>query len=172
MGGVGLGGGVNNHMRSIQTKSGIKVLMNDDEKSVTILDPSGTTYFMDGAGSITVTAPETMTFNSKNMNINVAENMTSIIGSNQSTTVGQNQSNSVGMNQTESVGAIKNVSVGANFMTNVFGSLIELVKGNRESKAKEVKEQTKARQIISQENNDIHSQQTFNNNSGENSKMH
>ena len=62
-GGTALGGGVNNHMRSIQTKSGIKVLMNDDEKSVTILDPSGNTYFMDGAGSITVTAPKNMTFN-------------------------------------------------------------------------------------------------------------
>ena len=41
-GGVGLGGGVQNHMRSIQTKTGIKVLMNDNEKSVTILDRVGT----------------------------------------------------------------------------------------------------------------------------------
>ena len=76
------------------------------------------------------------------------------------------------MSQTESVGAIKNVTVGGNFMTNVVGSLMEFVKGNRESKAKEVKEQTKARKIISQENNDIHSKKTFNNNSGENSKHH
>jgi type VI secretion system secreted protein VgrG len=47
-GGVGLGGGINNHMRSIQTKSGIKVLLNDDEGSVNIIDPSGNTYFMEG----------------------------------------------------------------------------------------------------------------------------
>ena len=52
-GGVGLGGGVQNHMRSIQTKTGIKVLMNDNEKSVTILDPSGNTYFMDGNIEVT-----------------------------------------------------------------------------------------------------------------------
>lgn len=61
------------------------------------------------------------------------------------------------MSQTESVGAIKNVTVGGNFMTNVVGSLMEFVKGNRESKAKEVKEQAKARQIVSEGNNDIHS---------------
>lgn len=39
-------------MRSIQTKSGIKVLMNDDEKSVTILDPSGNTLFDGWSGNI------------------------------------------------------------------------------------------------------------------------
>ena len=172
-GGTALGGGLNNHMRSIQTKSGIKVLMNDDEKSVTILDPSGNTYFMDGNGNIEVTAPNDITFNAgANMNINVGQNMTTTVGANQTNSVVQNQSNSVGMSQTESIGAIKNVMVGGNFMTNVVGSLMEFVKGNRESKAKEVKEQTKARQIISQENNEIHSQKTFNNNSGENSKHH
>lgn len=80
---VGLGGGVNSHMRSIQTKSGIKVLMNDHEKSVTILDPSGNTYFMDGEGSITVTAPNDITFNAgANMNINVGKNMTTNVGAN------------------------------------------------------------------------------------------
>lgn len=103
--GVGSGGGPNNHMRSIQTKSGIKVLMNDDEKSVTILDPSGNKYFMDGAGNITVTAPKNMTFNAgenldinvgKNATISVVENMTSTIGSNISTNAGNNISISAG----------------------------------------------------------------------------
>ncbi|WP_228393935.1 phage baseplate assembly protein V, partial [Chryseobacterium artocarpi] len=164
-GGIGLGGGVNNHMRSIQTKSGIKVLMNDDEKSVTIIDPSGNTYFMDGNGNISVTAPNDITFTAgKNMNINVGENMT--------TSVGMNKSDNITMNHTESVGMMKNLTIGANFMTNVVGSLMEFVKGNRESKAQEVKEQAKARMIVSQENNNIHSQKTFNNNSGESSKIH
>lgn len=80
-GGTALGGGINNHMRSIQTKSGIKVLMNDDEKSVTILDPSGNTYFMDGAGNITVTAPKNMTFNAgENLTINVGKDMKTSVG--------------------------------------------------------------------------------------------
>ena len=80
-GGTALGGGVNNHMRSIQTKSGIKMLMNDDEGSVTILDPSGNTYFMDGAGNISVTAPKDMTFNvGEDLNINVGKDMKTTVG--------------------------------------------------------------------------------------------
>ena len=169
---VGLGGGADNRVKSIQTRSGHRIVFTEDE-SIIISDKSGNEIHLDTTGSnINITAPETMTLNCKNMNINVAENMSAFVGNNQSTTVGQNQSNSVGMNQTESVGMMKNLSVGASFMTNVGGDLMEFVKGNRESKAKEVKEQSKMRQIVSEENNDIHSKKTFNNNSGENSKMH
>ncbi|VEI96786.1 type VI secretion system Vgr family protein [Kaistella jeonii] len=171
-GGTALGGFANNRVKSIMTRSGHKVVFTEDE-SIVITDKSGNEIHLDTTGSnINITAPETMTLNCKNMNINVGENMTAFVGNNQSTTVGQNQSNTIGMNQTESVGMMKNLSVGANFMTNVVGSLMEFVKGNRESKAKEVKENSKRREIVSQENNDIHSQKQFNNNSGENSKMH
>ncbi|MGH1518105.1 type VI secretion system Vgr family protein [Chryseobacterium sp. JK1] len=85
---VGLGGGLNNHLKSIQTRSGIKVLMNDANGSVTIQDPSGNIYIMDGSGNINITAPNKITMNAKdveinannNFNINVANNMTSIVG--------------------------------------------------------------------------------------------
>ncbi|WP_159479916.1 type VI secretion system Vgr family protein [Chryseobacterium sp. 18068] len=171
-GGVGLGGFADNRVKSIMTRSGHKVVFTEDE-SIIITDKSGNEIHLDTTGSnINITAPETMTLNCKNMFINVGENMTSTIGNNQSTSVVKNQNNSVGMNQTESIGALKNVSVGANFMTNVVGNLMEFVKGNRDSKAKEVKELTKTRQIVSEENNHIHSKDTFNNNSGENSKMY
>ncbi|MCJ8497173.1 phage baseplate assembly protein V [Chryseobacterium salipaludis] len=169
---VGLGGGSDNRVKSIQTRSGHRIIFTEDE-SIVITDKSGNEIHLDTTGSnISITAPETMTLNCKNMNINVGENMTSTIGNNQSTSVGQNQSNSVGMNQIESIGFLKTLSVGGNFLTNVFGSLVEFVKGNRESKAKEVKENSKRREIISQGNNNIHSRKTFNNNSGENSKHH
>ncbi|MGD1320411.1 phage baseplate assembly protein V, partial [Chryseobacterium sp. 2R14A] len=96
-GGTALGGGINNHMRSIQTKSGIKVLMNDDEGSVNIIDPSGNTYFMDGKGNITVTSPKNMTFNvGDNLHINVGKSMTSVIGENQNTSVTNNITISAG----------------------------------------------------------------------------
>ena len=85
--------------------------------------------------------------------------------------VGINKTENIGQNEIQTIGLMKNLSVGANFMTNVTGSLQEFVKGKRESKATEVKENSKKRQIISQDNNDIHSQSVFNNNSGENSKM-
>lgn len=87
-GGNALGGLVDNHLRSIQTKSGIKVLMNDAERSVTIEDPSGNVYFMDGQGNINVTAPNKITMSAtdveinvnNNFDINVANNMTSTVG--------------------------------------------------------------------------------------------
>lgn len=72
--------------------------MNDDEKSITIKDPSGNTWYMDGQGNIEVTAPETITLNSKNMNINVSENMNTNVGMNQNNSVGMNISEIAGMN--------------------------------------------------------------------------
>lgn len=80
---VGLGGGVENHLKSIQTRSGIKVLMNDSERSVTIQDPSGNIYFMDGQGSINVTAPKNITFTAgENVFIKAGTDILSEAGSN------------------------------------------------------------------------------------------
>ena len=136
--GTALGGLVNNHMRSIQTKSGIKVLMNDNEKSVTILDPSGNTYFMDGAGNIEVTAPNNMTFTAgKNMNINVGENMTTSVGMNQSDTIGMNKSTNVTANHSESVGAMKMTSVVGDASMFITGKLTEIIDGDVHSEAKQ-----------------------------------
>ena len=171
-GGTALGGGVNNHMRSIQTKSGIKVLMNDDEKSVTILDPSGNTYFMDGEGNITLTAPNDINFNAgANMNISVGQNMTTTVGANQTNTIGMNKADTVAMNFSENVGAMKNVSVGANFMTHVIGSLMEFIKGDRESETKERKEIAKAVFLSSSEDKvQINASKNITKHSGEKSK--
>lgn len=168
MGGIfhgrtGLGGSADNRVKSIQTRSGHRIIFTEDE-SIIITDKSGNEIHLDTTGSnITITAPETMTLNCKNLFINVGENMT--------TNVGQNNSQAIGMNNTQSVGMMKNLIVGADFMTNIVGNLSEVVKGSRTSKAKEVKENSKRREIVSRESNDIHSQQQFNNNSGENSKI-
>lgn len=74
-GGTALGGGIDNHLRSIQTKSGIKVLMNDNERSVKIEDPSGNIYFMDGQGNINVTAPNKITMNATDIQMNAYNNL-------------------------------------------------------------------------------------------------
>lgn len=80
---VGLGGGANNHIKSIQTRSGNKVIFNDDEGSIFIEDPSGNTYLMDGKGNITVNAPNDITFTAgKNIKMNAGNDITSVAGSN------------------------------------------------------------------------------------------
>ncbi len=93
---VGLGGGVDNHLKSIQTRSGIRVLMNDADKSVTIKDPSGNTYFMDGQGNIQVTAPKNMTFIAgEDMHISVGRNMTTRIGQDSTINIGNDHTESI-----------------------------------------------------------------------------
>ncbi|SIT26087.1 hypothetical protein SAMN05421786_1195, partial [Chryseobacterium ureilyticum] len=116
-GGIGLGGGVDNRVKSIQTRSGHRIVFTEDE-SIIITDKSGNEIHLDTTGSnINITAPETMTLNCKNMNINVGENMT--------TTVGMNKSNSVGMNITETAGgnigqnAVLNYSLNATNIMNI-----------------------------------------------------
>ncbi|RQO38053.1 Vgr family protein [Chryseobacterium sp. KBW03] len=84
-GGIALGGGVNNHLKSIQTRSGIRILMNDEEGSVTILDPSGNTYFMDGQGNISMKAPKNFTLNAGD-NINITAGKEISIGAGASIT--------------------------------------------------------------------------------------
>lgn len=174
-GGTALGGGVNNHMRSIQTKSGIKVLMNDDEKSVTILDPSGNTYFMDGNGNITVTAPKNMTFNAgENLDINVGQNMTTNVGMNASETIGMNKSSNITLNATQSVGAMKMTSVVGDASMFVTGKLMEIIDGDVVSESKKGrKEYSKGEMEIGSEDMiKKHAQKQVQNNSGEKSNFH
>ena len=170
-----LGGGAQNHMRSFQTKSGIKVLMNDNEKSVTILHPSGNTYFMDGAGNITVTAPKNMTLNAgENLNINVGQDMNTYVGADQSNIVGMSKTESIAMNSSQNVGALKNVMIGGNFMTNVMGKMIEFIKGNKESEVeKDSQKVVKGERLIhSEKDHKIHSQTEINGQANEKTNMH
>lgn len=108
---VGLGGGMDNHLKSIQTRSGIKVLMNDADKSVTIKDPSGNTYFMDGQGNINVTAPKNMTFTAgEDMHISVGRNMTTKIGQDSTLHIGNDHTESITKRYTQT-SENKNVTV-------------------------------------------------------------
>jgi uncharacterized protein involved in type VI secretion and phage assembly len=91
--------GQSNMLRTIMTKSGNKFIMNDHEGSITVSDPSGNVWYMDGKGNINVTAPNDMTFTAgKNMNINVGQNMNTSVGMNKSSSVGMNISEVAGMN--------------------------------------------------------------------------
>jgi len=96
-GAVGLGGGVNNHLKSIQTRSGIRILMNDEGGSVNIIDPSGNYFFMDGKGNISVNAPKNFTLKAgenisitagKEISIDAGESITSSANENIVATAG------------------------------------------------------------------------------------
>ncbi|MPS72960.1 MAG: hypothetical protein E2590_07375 [Chryseobacterium sp.] len=83
-------GTADNSIKAIHTRSGHILKFTEDE-SIILTDKSVNIITFDTVGSnITVTAPETMTFNCKNMNINVGENMTTSVGMNISTNAGNN----------------------------------------------------------------------------------
>jgi len=165
-GGVGLGGGTDNRVKSIQTRSGHRIVFTEDE-SIIITDKSGNEIHLDTTGSnITITAPETMTLNCKNMNINVVENM--------NTNVGMNISEIAGMNRNANVGMLNMVNVGTNFITNVTGEMVEYIQGNKESHTDKDRIKTSNGKITTQSvgNHEQHSDKEVQNNSGEKSKNH
>jgi uncharacterized protein involved in type VI secretion and phage assembly len=96
--------GQSHMIRTIMTKSGNKVIMNDSEGSITVSDPSGNIWYMDGKSNITVTAPKNMTFNiGENFNISVGKDMITNVGDNRTTTVGKDLITKVGENRTTTI---------------------------------------------------------------------
>lgn len=98
----GIGGGADNITKSITTRSGHTIELNDNTSTGThiiIRDPSGNTIYLDSQGkNITITAPETMTFNARNVVINASENTTINAGKNISSIAGKNISQNASAN--------------------------------------------------------------------------
>ncbi|MCB0855771.1 MAG: hypothetical protein KDD63_26300, partial [Bacteroidetes bacterium] len=111
-----------NNYKAIKTRSGHTILLDDKDgnESITILDKSGNKIYLDTkASSITITAPETMTLNCKNMRINVDEDMEVKVGRDQKTEVGSNVEVSVGKDMATSVGSNMTNSIGDNLSTSI-----------------------------------------------------
>ncbi len=169
---VGLGGGVNNHIKSIQTRSGNKVIFNDAEGSIFIEDPSGNTYLMDGKGNITVTAPKNMTFNvGENLTVNVGQNMNTTVGADQSNIVGMNKTESITMNSSQSIGAMKMTSVVGDASMMIAGKLTEIIDGDVHSETKKERNEVSEGKIVTKSTgtNEHHSDKIVKNNSAEKS---
>lgn len=76
---------VDNHLKSIFTKSGHHIEFNDQDggTSLTVKDPSGNTILLDTKeSSILITAPETITLRSKNIVMEASETITATAGTN------------------------------------------------------------------------------------------
>ncbi|MEX6687660.1 phage baseplate assembly protein V [Danxiaibacter flavus] len=103
----GRGGGENNHIKSIITRTGHTIEFDDNSDGTHILikDPGGNEIYLDTEGkNITITAPETITLNCKNMVVNVEKNM--------DVTIGQDETKSIGQNKTSEIANTYSVSSG------------------------------------------------------------
>ncbi|WP_143305846.1 phage baseplate assembly protein V [Chitinophaga vietnamensis] len=81
-----------NNVKAIRTRSGHTLEFNDAGSGTHLIirDPGGNEIFLDTAGkNITITAPETMTFQARNMNISVAQHMEVNVGRNTMMSSGQ-----------------------------------------------------------------------------------
>ncbi|MDJ1493625.1 phage baseplate assembly protein V [Cytophagaceae bacterium DM2B3-1] len=70
---IGSGGGKGNKTKSLTTRSGSTVTLDDDKGSVTVSDPSGNTIILHGDGTMTIKAPNKLTIESKEIHV-LAEN--------------------------------------------------------------------------------------------------
>ncbi|WP_316826793.1 type VI secretion system Vgr family protein [Pedobacter miscanthi] len=111
---------IQNHLKSIITRSGHLVEFDDDAgtQGIKITDIHNNIIHIDTKGNnITITALENMTLNCKNMQINVQENM--------DVKVGKDQSASIGNNQTTSVSKDINTTAGNNYSLSATGDIQE-----------------------------------------------
>jgi uncharacterized protein involved in type VI secretion and phage assembly len=66
---TGTGGGAGNKGRSLKTKSGIALDLDDSKGSATLTDPSGNVVTLHGDGTLSITAPNKITISSKEIEI-------------------------------------------------------------------------------------------------------
>ena len=165
-----------NDLKVVQTRSGHTIEFNDanDGTHIIIKDPGGNEIYLDTQGkNITITAPETMTLNCRNMNINVQESMMTSIGQNNSQVIGANNTVSVGQNNTQSIGLMNDLAVGGSSMMMVTGDFTEMIQGNLTSETKKDRSEISDAgiEISSSESINKHAQKEIQNNSAENSKV-
>ena len=87
---TGGGGGNSNAIKSITTRSGIQIKLDDNGKSLHIQDASGNVVDMDGKGSMVVNAPNNIQLNATNIDITASNNINMSSGGNLITNVGAN----------------------------------------------------------------------------------
>ena len=163
---TGTGGQDKNHLKSIFTRGGSTITFNELETSILVKDPSGNTWFMDGAGNISVTAPNDITITAgANISITAGQNITS--------SAALNISESAGVNKATTVGALNTMFVGGDSMMNVMGKLTEMIEGDVHSETKKERNEVSEGKIVSQstENQEYHSDKEVKNNAAEKSKQ-
>lgn len=72
----GSGGGASNGVKSLSTRSGSKVTLDDNKGSVMVQDPSGNVLTMHGDGSVTLNAPKKLTINTTDFILNSSNSIT------------------------------------------------------------------------------------------------
>ena len=125
---ISAGGGNDNNKKSITTRTGHTIELNDGGSGTHIIirDPSGNEILLDTLGkNITITSPETITLNAKNIVMNADQNITAVAGQNVNTSAGATISAAAGSDITNT--AVKDFTMLAN---NIIGTAEDNVTHN------------------------------------------
>ncbi len=106
----GGGGGSGNNSKSLTSKSGCTVTLDDAKGSVVISDPGGSTVTLNGDGTMTISAPDKINIQSKEINI-IADEKATIKGTN-SVTIGSKEVSVDGSSKT-TINSKAKVAIGA-----------------------------------------------------------
>jgi len=131
---IAKGGYADNHLKTIMTRSGHTIALNDEESSlsITIKDRNGNIMNFDTVGkNITITAPETITMNANNIILNAETSITSSAGEDITSSAGNNVSTSAGNNMMDVV---------RNDYNMMAANITELAKENHQSDADNIKQ--------------------------------
>ncbi|MDQ6472680.1 phage baseplate assembly protein V [Flavobacterium sp. LHD-80] len=155
----------NNLIKAIRMRFG-QLLKFVEKTGIWLSDPSGNEIHLnEETKSTTITVPETLTLNCKNLIINASESIT--------TTAGLNILESAGVDKSTTVGMVHNLNIGGDNLLNVEGSHFEDIKGNIKSNTeKDRKIISKEKIIVHSTEDDVHvkASKNLNNYSGENTK--
>jgi type VI secretion system secreted protein VgrG len=162
---TGVGGSSNNNIKSIFTRTGSTITFDEEVSSILVKDPSGNTWFMDGAGNIEVTAP-------KNFTVNAGENISFTAGMNITNTAGMNIAESAGVDKSSTVGMMHTLFVGGDSMMNVTGKLTEIIEGDVHSEVKNDHTTVSEKKVVAQteKNHEVHTNAEISHNAAEKSK--
>ena len=122
---TGAGGFAENHLKSIRTRSGHAIELDDSPSSlgITIKDNKGNYIHIDSNGDnivvnaekdITFNAGETLTVNAKNMKLNIEENTIESVGGDKISTIG-NKVSLEAMEKEEDISKDSNINIGGLF---------------------------------------------------------
>lgn len=137
-----------------------------EKVGIWLSDPSGNELHMnEETKSTTLTVPETLTLNCKNLIINASESIT--------TNAGINISETVGIDKSTTVGGMLHTNVTGNSMLYVGGNHDENIEGNLNSDIKKDKNYIVAGKSVAQSENghEFHSDKTIKNNSAEETRQ-
>lgn len=165
---------ISNHIKSMSTRSGVLIQFNDTDNqgSITISDPSGNTWYMDGNGNINVTAPGNITMNAgQNITMNAGQNILSNAGEDIDAVAAMNITNTSGANTTHYAGALMTHSAVTDYSL-AAANIKKVATGNISVEGQSLSKQAGQDVRITSTNGNInkHAQEELQNNSGQNTK--